>query len=160
METDRPTWNLSRRLVGWAWLVAWVLLLHGVHSPWKDLGGLADERLRWLERLVLGLGCIVGFTIGRTIRGWRPRVRASHLDLLRYVFLPPSALAAFAVVVADRGGQPDHVGVVLSGFVAYWAGLDVSIAALPLMRGCRYRPTVPLEPDVPDVPEPNDDRWD
>ena len=149
------TWRRSmrRRLAGGVWLAGWIGVLYAVAAPWRHLGGLESERLRWLEAFVLMIGLVVGFTLGRFGRDAVLDGRArSHVHLLRFVLYPPAVLAAAGLVVLTLLGERGPAGVVVSALLAYWAGLDLSFGAVPLMEGKSYRLTGPLEP------EPADDR--
>jgi hypothetical protein len=144
---QRPSvWK--QRLAGGAWLAIWCVVLYGVASPWRRLGGVVDERLRWLEWFVLMSGLAIGFTIGRAGRdaaqaGWG----GTHARFLRFLLYPIAALTAISLVVLTLIDQRGPIGVVSSGFLAYWAGLDLAFGAVPLMEGKSYRFERPLDPD-------------
>ncbi|MCP3978745.1 MAG: hypothetical protein GY716_05365 [bacterium] len=139
---------MLRVLAGWVWLCAWGVLLWVVVSPWRELGGLVSERLRWVEWLVLCVGFLGGFTLGGLGRdlcasgsGW------THALILRCWVIPVAGCAAVAMVVLSWLGSTDEIGVALTALLAYWAGLDVGIAALPLMQGRDYRLRAPIDED-------------
>jgi len=138
-----------RRVAGWAWLTAWCGVLWAVAAPWRNLGGLESERLRWLEWWVLCSGIALGFTLGRGARDWaRSGVGRTHARALRVALYPPGIVAAIALVcVGERG----PVGVVATAFLSYWAGFDVAIGAVPLMEGASYAFARPLDPDDAEV---------
>ena len=135
-DATRSSW---RRAAGWLWLIAWLLLLCCLHSPWRQLGGLVGERLRWLERFVLPVALIVGCMAGKLGRdAARPGSGRCHAGLLRLLLLPPAALTAAALVVMRLLGLHDQIGVAFIAFMAYWAGLDIAFGAYPLMEGRHY----------------------
>jgi len=135
-DATRSWW---RRAAGWFWLIAWLLLLWLMHSPWRQLGGLVGERLRWLERLVLPMALIVGCLAGRLGRdAARPGSGRCHAGLMRRLLLPPAALTAAALVVMQLIGLHDQIGVAFIAFMAYWAGFDIAFGAYPLMEGRHY----------------------
>jgi hypothetical protein len=124
-------------------------VLYLVTCPWKHLGGLVSERLRWAEWLVLGMGLIAGSTVGVFCRdAARPGTGRSHAGLLRFIWLPVAATAAAGMLALVCVGLHDPVGVVLTAFLAYWAGLDLSIGAVPLMQGRDYRFRGSIDPDL------------
>lgn len=135
--------TLRARAVGWLWLAAWCTTLYLVASPWRALGGLESERLRWLEWFVLMTGLAMGYTLGRVARetALEGRVR-TYVALLRAALYPPALATAAALVLLTIAGERDGpIGVVVTAFLSYWAGLDVASAALPLMQGERWSPT-------------------
>lgn len=141
-----------RRAAGLSWLAAWIVLLYGVSAPWRELGGIVDERLRWLEGFVLVVGLVAGFTLGRFGRDAAgPGSGRTHLDVLRYLLLPVAALTAVALLALTWMAMPDPVGVVVTGFLAYWAGLDLAFGAVPLLDGKPYHLSRPVDPE-PEVP--------
>lgn len=138
---------LTRRVAGWGWIAAWAAALRLVASPWRDLGGLVDERLRWLERVVLGAGLMLGWlagTLGR--RAARPGTGRSHATLLRRLLLPVGALAAAGMLALRLADKPDPIGVVFTAFLAFWAGTDVAFGAWPLVTDRSYGFSTPIEP--------------
>ncbi len=118
--------DATRRLAGWAWLIAWCVSLHTIHSPWRELGGLVSERMRWSERFLLPMGFVVGCYAGSIARRYA-------------VLLPVAALAAVVLVALRLLGPPDPIGVVFNAFAAYWAGVDIAGGAYPMMMGERNR---------------------
>jgi hypothetical protein len=57
-------------------------------------------------------------------------------------------------------GRRDSVGVVVTAFLAYWAGLDLAFGAVPLMEGKPYRFLHPLDPESPPpLDDDEDDSW-
>lgn len=148
--TERGTWRL--RSAGWLWLLAWAAVLWSVHEPWLDLGGLVPERVRWLERFVLGSGAVAGCvagTLGRRLcrpgRGW------THRKLLRWLLLPQTALTAGLLVGFRLAGAEPAIGVACNGFLAWWAGLDAALAAYPLTMGRAYSFSGPIPSDPCDA---------
>ena len=156
MEESRPLWKARLlRGAGWLWTAAWVGVLYLVTYPWKHLGGLVSEQLRWTEWFVLGIGFIAGSTVGVFCRdAARPGTGRSHASLLRFVWLPVAATTAAAMLTLVCVGQRDAIGVVLTAFLAYWAGLDLSIGAVPLMQGRSYSFRRAIEP-LPEEPGPS-----
>lgn len=146
-----------RRAAGYAWLAAWMIVLYLVAAPWRGLGGLVDERLRWTEWFVLITALPLGFAVGRF---GRERVVSdptrTHLEFLRWLLYPLGALTALSLLVLTWLGQRGPIGVVTTGFLAYWAGLDLAFGAVPLMEGKSYRLLRPLDPEraPPAVAEP------
>jgi len=147
MSIDRP-WltTLKRRVLGTAWLAAWCGVLWAVAAPWRHLGGLESERLRWLEWWALCAGVALGFTMGRVARERAPAgTGRSHAQALRIALYPPAVVAAASLVALSASGERGPVGVVATAFLSYWAGLDVAFGAVPLMEGRAYafaRPVV------------------
>lgn len=115
--------DATRRLAGWLRLAAWCALLYMIHSPWRELGGIVSERMRWSERFVLPMSLVVGCYAGSV---WR-----SH------ALLPPAALTAAVLLVLKMMRLHDVIGVVFTAFAAYWAGVDISRGAYPMMLGER-----------------------
>jgi hypothetical protein len=134
-------------LAGWLWILSWAAILWLIVSPWRELGGVVSERWRWLEWLVLGwcpvLGCHVA-SIGR--RRARFGSGLSHARMLRMVLVPPAALTAAALLVLRCLENEEAVGVLVTGFLAYWAGLDLALGGWPLAQGDPYSFLGPLTP--------------
>lgn len=146
-----PSRFALRRVAGWAWLAAWCGVLWAVAAPWRNLGGLESERLRWLEWWALCAGLALGFTMGRGMRDWvQSGVGRTHARALRFALYPPGFVAAIALVALSFVGERGPVGVVATAFLSYWAGLDVAFGAVPLMEGESYAFTRPLDPDDAD----------
>lgn len=125
----------GKRAAGGAWLALWCAALYAVAAPWRELGGLVDERLRWLEWCVLFNGLAVGYTLGRWAR--EPATRLDlrgYVVLVRYLLYPALGLAALMLAALTAIDRRDPVGVVVTGLMAYWAGLDVAFGAVPLME--------------------------
>ena len=140
-----------RRLAGAVWLVAWCGALWAVAAPWRNLGGLESERLRWMEWWALSAGIGLGFTMGRGVRDWvRSGVGRTHARALRLALYPPGIVAAIALVALSIAGERGPVGVVATAFLSYWAGFDAAIGAVPLMEGEAYAFARPFDPDDPD----------
>lgn len=153
VRVARPRFIL-RRVAGTAWLAAWCTVLWALAAPWRNLGGLESERLRWLEWWALCSGVALGFTLGRGVRDWvRSGVGRTYARALRLALYPPGIVAAIALVALSFVGERGPVGVVATAFLSYWAGLDVAFGAVPLMEGRSYSFTRPLEPDEEDEHE-------
>jgi hypothetical protein len=145
-----------RRLAGWTWIAVWAVVLASVHAPWSHLGGLVAERLRWLERLTLGSAAILGWLAGACGRDRAGRAGGpSHAAQLRWIWMPQGAVTAAAIVLAEATADPGAGLIVLNGFLAYWAGVDLGFAAWPLARGEPYSFRRPIRPD--ESPEPDED---
>ncbi len=128
--------HAGRRAAGYGWLAAWTLVLYAVAAPWRRLGGLESELLRWLEWVALSGGVLAGLAIGRFARAAAEASgRPTHANLVRAVLYPPALLTAAALVAWSFAGERGPVGVAFTAFLAYWAGLDVAFGALPLMEG-------------------------
>jgi hypothetical protein len=141
-----------RRVAGWAWLTAWCGVLWAVAAPWRNLGGLESERLRWLEWWVLCAGIALGFTLGRGARDWaRSGVGRTHARALRVALYPPGLVAAAALAALSMVGERGPTGVVATAFLSYWAGFDVAFGAVPLMEGGSYAFNRPLDPEDAEV---------
>jgi hypothetical protein len=141
-----------RRVAGAAWLAAWCGVLWAVAAPWRNLGGLESERLRWLEWWALCAGIALGFTMGAGARDWaRSGVGRTHALALRVALYPPGLVAAVALVALSYAGERGPIGVVATAFLSYWAGFDVAFGAVPLMEGESYAFARPLDPDDADV---------
>jgi len=137
-----------QRLAGLAWLATWVVVVALFHWPWRDLGGLVSETVRYWERVVLAYSTIAGGFVGATVRdAARPGSGRSHAGMLRYVLGLPAALVAVTLVVLRVRGLDDWIGVVSVGFAGWWAGLDACVGAVPLLCGRAYSFTRAIEGD-------------
>ncbi len=128
-----------RRLAGWAWLAAWAGMLYLVASPWADLGGIVDERLRWFHRFSLCMGLSAGLVAGLHGReAGEGRGTGYRRRWYRLAWYP---LAGFTVVLmavlAVSRGREGEVGILLTGFLACWAGIDGGYSIYPLLHGRR-----------------------
>ena len=147
-----------RKLAGWLWLFTWIGLLYTVAAPWRELGGVEDERLRWLEAAVLLTGLSLGFTLG--ILGRRAVLATrghTYARLLRWALIPPAALTALAIAGLTALGARGPAAVVVTALLSYWAGLDLAFGALPLMEGRSCRLDAPLDPEP--APARREDTW-
>jgi hypothetical protein len=143
--------HAARRVAGAAWLCAWCGVLWAVAAPWRNLGGLESERLRWLEWWALCAGIALGYTMGCGARDWaKSGVGRTHALALRVALYPPGIVAAIALVALASVGERGPVGVVATAFLSYWAGFDAAFGAVPLMEGKSYALTRPLDPDEAD----------
>lgn len=133
-------WHLGRRILGLSWLAAWCAVLYAVAAPWRDLGGFVQEQLRWLEWFVLMAALSTGFTVGRLGRMSAGRRGApGHHGFLRWLLYPIAGVTAGALVALRWWGLDAPIGIAVTGFLAYWAGLDFGFAAVPLLDGEPYR---------------------
>jgi hypothetical protein len=129
------------------WLAVWVLVLWTFAAPWRNLGGLVDERLRWLEDVALFSALSVGLTVGGFGRdAAESGPEWTHVRLLRRALFPLGAAAAVSLVALQALGLRDVGGIVVTGLLAYWAGVDLAFGAFPLMAGRCYRFERPLDP--------------
>ena len=140
-----------RRVAGAAWLAVWCGVLWAFAAPWRNLGGLESERLRWLEWWALCAGIALGLTMGAGARDWaKAGVGRTHALALRVALYPPGIVAAIALVALASVGERGPVGVVATAFLSYWGGFDVAFGAVPLMEGKSYAFARPLDPDDAD----------
>lgn len=123
--------RLRRALAGAVRCAAWALVLWWLHRPWRHLGGLVHERLRWLETLVLLAGGLAGHTAGSLLRPWTRRPGRSRLQALRAAAYPALAAGALATAALERAGRWELLLIVFTGLLSYGAGLDLGLAALP-----------------------------
>lgn len=135
MQTDRWAAWLCR-IVGLLRTLGWAAALYLVASPWRELGGLIAERLRWFGWFVLYSGIVLGFALGDFMREARPpeNVR-ENLRLAWRLLCLPAFLTAVWLVVLQSLGLRDAAGVVFTALLAYWAGVDIALGAMPLMEG-------------------------
>ncbi len=150
-----------RRIAGWLWLATWAALLVLLLTIWAKLGGCVDERIRWWARLGLGVGPVIGCTVGaiaRDLARWGGG--RSHASLLRVFWVPPALAAAAVMLVTTVNEHPDAARGVLGLFCGYWAGFDVAMAAWPLACGRPYRfvREIPPEP-APETRECHESWW-
>jgi hypothetical protein len=141
-------------------LFGWIVVLWAVGEPGRHLGGLVDERLRWLEWFAPMTILPIGFTIGafgRDAAG--PGTGRTHAGLMRFLLYPAGALAAAGLIVLEFTGRQDPVALVVQTFLAYWAGLDLAFGAVPLIRGRPYRLARPLDPEPPGESTTGTDSW-
>ena len=126
-----------RRLTGWVWLAAWSALLYLVASPWKDLGGIVDERLRWFHRFGLCMGLAAGAVAGLHLReAGAGRAAGFRRRWYRVAWYSTAGCAAvLLIVLAVSGGREGETLIVLTGFLASWAGLDFGWSIFPLLHG-------------------------
>lgn len=138
------------------WLTIWMAVLYAVAAPWRQFGGIVDERLRWLEGFVLVVGLSLGFVMGRFGRDVAgPGSGRAHIDVLRCLLYPLSLLTAAALIVLTALGRRDPVGVVVTAFLACWAGMDIAFGAVPLMEGRPHGMLRPVDPDPDHEPDAN-----
>jgi hypothetical protein len=110
-----------------------------VAAPWRNLGGLESERLRWLEWWALCAGIALGYTMGCGARDWaKSGIGRTHAGAIRVALYPPGLVAAIALVALSFVGERGPIGVVATAFFSYWAGFDCAFGAVPLMEGTSY----------------------
>lgn len=132
--------HFGRRFLGLSWLAAWCVVLYAVAAPWRDLGGFVQEQLRWLEWFVLMACLSTGFTVGRLGRMSAGRRDVpGHHGFLRWLLYPIAAVTAAVLVALRWWGMDAPIGIAVTGFLSYWAGLDFGFAAVPLLDGEPYR---------------------
>ncbi len=156
VDRTRPA-RWGRRVAGWVWIAAWLVVLASAHAPWTDLGGIVSEHLRWIERATLGLAAILGWLAGACGRDRASRASGlSHAAQLRWIWMPQAGAAGIVLTYAQAtdGWAVGLIGLV--GFLAYWAGLDVGFAAWPLARGEPYSFRRSIRPEP--AAEPGEDR--
>ena len=136
MPVPNSRWrDRLRRAAGAVWLAAWCGVLWAVASPWRNLGGLEPERLRWLECWALSAGVALGFAMGRGAREWRQLVAGrTRAAAIRFALYPPGLVAAMALIALSIAGERGPTGVVATAFLSYWAGFDAAFFALPLIE--------------------------
>ena len=104
--------------------------------------------MRWLERFVLGAAFLIGCFVGSFVRDAAQSFHGRpHLASLRFVWIPPAVLAAVTMAACAHVEQWPWTLLVLTGFMAYWAGLDTAVGAWPLARGRHYSLTCRIEAD-------------
>jgi hypothetical protein len=138
MKTGGRRVRWRRTIVGCVWLIGWAVLLGVAHRPWHELGGLISERMRWLERLVLGAGFVVGCFVGSWVRDSGRRVTGRpYAAWLCYVWVSPAALAATGMIVMSPIDWRWTL-LILVALLSYSAGLDSTVGAWPLVTGRPY----------------------
>ena len=153
----RVTQEWLRKASGLARAGGWLWLLWTFHAPWRELGGLVGERTRWAERVVLGLGLILGMAAGSQARVWSaPSTGLDHAWFLRWIHAPAGTAVAVALVALEARGEWRTVLILVNGWLALCAGFDFEIAARPLVEGRDYRFRGPVE-DAEDEDEPEED---
>lgn len=129
----------KRRVAGMLWLAAWIVVLYAVAAPWRSLGGVVSERLRWMEWFVLLAGLSTGVTLGRLGRDMALGVEwRTHLRFLRFLLYPVAVLTAASLVLLALVGERGPAGVVFTAFLSYWAGMDLAYGAVPMIDGRPY----------------------
>jgi hypothetical protein len=118
-----------RRLAGWVWLAGWVCVLYLVVSPWSDLGGIVDERLRWFHRFSLWMGIGAGI-----VAGLHGREGGAERWYKRVWYPLACCTAVMMIVLAVSGGRLGEIGIVLTGFLAVWSGLDFGYWIYPMLH--------------------------
>jgi hypothetical protein len=124
-----------RRAAGWVWAIAWVIVLKLLADPWRELGGVADERLRWLERVALTVPAPIGFTVARLARDRAAMSGKSFARVARCLALPSALATAATLVVLKLLHADDGIGIVVTAWLSFQAGVDLALGALPLMEG-------------------------
>jgi len=131
----------QRKLAGHVRLAAWVAAIYCVAAPWRWLGGIVDERVRWLEWAVIALGLPIAVALGKTVREAAERdPERNHPRGLRLLFYPPASVTAAGLVFLAFTGRSDFVGVLTTAFLVWWAGVDVGFRVVALMEGRPSRP--------------------
>lgn len=132
--------QIGRRFLGLLWLAVWIVVLYAVAAPWRELGGFVQEQMRWLEWFVLMACLSTGFTVGRLGRlSAGTRGHPGHHGFLRWLLYPIAGLTAAGLVALRWWGMDAPIGIAVTGFLSYWAGLDFGFAAVPLLDGEPYR---------------------
>jgi hypothetical protein len=117
-----------------AWAALWWAVLFAVALPWRHLGGLVDERLRWLERVVLLSSLWLGFCAARWGAPAQADGAANTRLGLRLLFYPPAILSAVGIVTLRLMGAVDAVGIPLTALAAWGAGVWVGRGDLVRQR--------------------------
>jgi len=113
-------------IAGWTRLAAWLAALDVVTDPWRSLGGLVDERLRWTALVAGAVAVALGVTAARS--------GSAAGDLcLRPLLVPPAAASALAFVALWAVGERDAVSAVLTVGVSWTFGVDLVAGAVPLL---------------------------
>lgn len=115
-----------RRLCAVGWLLVWATLLWIVAHPWGALGGVVSERLRWLERFVLGAGLALGWTLGQPAKAPRPA---------RVLLYPPALACVAGLVLLRLHGPEEAIGIVVVGWLSFTGAALTS--HLGMGRHCR-----------------------
>ncbi len=107
---------------------AWAGLLYAVAQPWSSLGGLVDERFRWWEWFVVWILPAVGFALAGLVRDLVPQAS------IRRLLYPALGPAGLAITLLAWLGQRELVGIVVTAWLAYSAGVDVAWNVAPWFR--------------------------
>ena len=149
--------HMLARAAGWSWGAIWLWAISCILGVWNDLGGIVGERLLWLACFVPSVAVITGCLVGKWSRlAAQGDPRRTHVLLLRWILWPQAAVVAVGLVVLHVTGHDDVVGVVVAGFLGYWAGLDLGFGIWPLICGRHYSPWSAIEPDPPDDEDRDD----
>jgi len=107
-------------------------------------------------------GLALGFTVGRGVRDVASTENGrTHAAALRLLLYPPALLTATSLVaLTATGGRRGVIGVVVTAFLSYWAGLDVAVGAVPLMEGKDYAFERRIAPDDDEARPDERDLWD
>lgn len=129
-----------------AWIAIGFVALGVVAWPWRHLGGIVGERLRWLERFALFSALWLGFCAALWCRPEPDGLRGGWARPLRSLFYPPAILAAAGLLMLWLADETDPIGVLLTALVAYsagaWAGLFEPLRAVARrLAGVRGRGT-------------------
>jgi len=124
------------RLAGWLQIAVWFAVLWTFARPWRELGGIVDETVRWWFRFTLGGAFVVGCVVGEAARnGSAAAERRTHAERSRRALGPAAAATAMGLVLLRLLGHDDWVGVAVIGLLAYAAGFDLVAAAWPRTLG-------------------------
>jgi len=115
-------------LVAVAWVSLWIVALVAVARPWRDLGGIVSERLRWLERFTLLAALWIGLGAARGAVDRQRERGVPWPSLLRRVLYPPALVAATTMLVLRLAEWRDPIGVALTALVAYFTGAWCGLA--------------------------------
>ncbi len=129
-----------RRLRGVARVGGWAFLLGTLHAPWPDLWDLHGRTWIWGCSAALWLPLGVGYAAGDAGRVWMAAGSGRRpLDVWRRALYPLLGAAASVLPPLALAGAPEPaVHVVVMTVCAYWAGLDLALAAQALLRGEPY----------------------
>ncbi len=145
---SRPTgWAASiRRAAGWLRFGGWCWLLWSTHAPWRQLGGIVGEPLRWAERTALPIAIWIGLVVGDFVRQ-APAVRRRAALIIATL---PSILAACVLQLCGFGMAATAVTGCWLGYVA---GLDVSCDVRRLVDGLDPETDLAILSVAPDTAE-------
>lgn len=104
--------------------------------PWRHLGGIVGERLRWLERFALVSAVWLGLCAAAWCRPAPDGPRGGWARPLRSLFYPPAIATAAGMLVLWAAGETDPIGVLLTALVAYGLGVCAGLFA-PLRAAAR-----------------------
>ncbi len=112
--------------MAWLRLAIWIPLLFGVHRPWRSLGGLVPERLRWFETASLLMLFPIGWVVGAFAGD--PQPDDQRRRWFRWGLLLPMLVWCVGVAGFEAADRPEVGLAVFGAGLAYVAGFDVGAA--------------------------------